>query len=169
MVWGMPFPPPGPGADQPGPALLSPTGAGAGARALLAADELSSLAPDLGWSEVSSLAQGVLDLLAHRLVDLADDRSEPTAVPPVVGAVGGPDRSLDHASCRAVAARLRGHAPLLLGSDHGWARESGAAMLDLADLLDGAADRFRARALTRADKSVVVRRLHAVQRRLRLP
>lgn len=138
-------------------------------RALLAADELQSMAPDLGWSEASSVAQGVLDVLAHRLVDLADDRPEPTVLPLVVGAIGGADQPLDHASCRAAAARLRSQAALLLTSAHGWAQTSGTVMVDLADLLDLAADRSRTRVLTRADKGVLLRRLHAMQRALRLP
>lgn len=134
---------------------------------LRAVEEVSSLAPDLGWSEASGVAEAVLDGVAHRLADAATAREEPTPLPLVVGAIGGPDRLPDHASCRAAAARLRTLAPLLEQRHTSWERRAGSVMADLGDLLDRIADRTRSGSLTFSDKGVALRRLHALQRSLR--
>lgn len=136
---------------------------------LRAVEELHALAPDLGWAEASGLADALVDGLAQRCVDVAAGRAEPSTLPHVVGAIGGPDRPLDHASCRAAAARLRALAPALSeGPDPtAWAVETGAVMVDLADLLERLAHLARTRSLGAADKGVTLRRLHALQRRLR--
>ena len=162
----MPPRPPGPG-PRPGDVALQPDGAAAAA-ALLAADELTALAPDLGWAEASGLADGLIDALAHRCVDVAAGRLEPTPLPLVVGAIGGPDGPVDHASCRAAAARLRAAARVpALASHLPWAAGAAQGMTELAELLDHVADRSRSRPLTLADKGVVLRRLHALHRQLR--
>lgn len=136
-----------------------------------AARELEALAPDLGWPEATGLVDGLVDGLAHRCVDVAAGRDEPTPLPLVVGAIGGPDRAVDHASCRAAAARLRATAAGLrqAGADRAWALSAAAAATELAELLDHVADRARAGGLRPTEKGVVLRRLHAVQRQLRDP
>lgn len=138
-----------------------------GAALLHAVDELAGLAPDLGWSEASGVTEALLDGLAHRLADAATDREEPRPLPLVVGAIGEPDRPPDHASCRAASARLRALSPLLTADPRPWASEGGTIMVELGDLLDHLAERTRRAALTGSDKGVVLRRLHALQRRLR--
>lgn len=136
-----------------------------------AARELETLAPDVGWAEATGLVDGLVDALAHRCVDLAAGRGEPTPLPLVAGAIGGTDRPADHASCRAAAARLRAAAATLRqdGGEHGWALDAARAAGDLAELLDHVADRTRARSLRASDKSVVLRRLHAAHRLLHVP
>lgn len=135
-----------------------------------AAEDLQGLAPDLGWAEATALADALVDALAHRCVDVASGRDEPSTLPLVVGALGGHDAPVDHASCRAAAARLRA-ATRLLGQGghgaHGWAGTAAEVAGDLADLLDQLADRARAGRIRLTDKGVVLRRLHALQRRLR--
>lgn len=133
-----------------------------------AAKELETLAPDLGWAEATGLADGLVDGLAHRCANLAAGRQEPTPLPLVAGAVGGPDRPADHASCRAAAARLRAASATLQEGhgDRGWALDAAQVARDLAELLDQVADRTRAGSLRVADKGVVLRRLHAAQRLL---
>lgn len=133
-----------------------------------AARELEALAPDLGWTEATGLVDGLVDGLAQRCADLAAGRAEPTPLPLVAGAIGGPDHAVDHASCRAAAARLRAAAGTLRqdGGEHGWALEAARAAGDLAELLDHVADRTRTGSLRASDKSVVLRRLHAAQRLL---
>ena len=158
--------PPGPAApgmratDRPAAPAPPPT-------LLRAADEVAGLAPDLGWSEASGLVEGLLDGLAHVLADAATDRDQPRPQPLVVGAIGGTDRTPDHASCRATAGRLRVLAVELARHPAPWAGEASGVMTDLGDLLDQVADRTRRGALTRADKGVVLRRLHGLHRRLR--
>lgn len=134
-----------------------------------AARELETLAPDLGWAEATGLADGLVDVLAHRLTDLGAGRDRPAPLPVVAGALGGPDRPADHASCRAAAARLRAAATTLRqeGGGRGWVLDAAQAAGDLAELLDHVADRTRAGGLRAADKGVVLRRMHAVQRLLR--
>lgn len=146
--------------------VVSPPGSTALWRA---AQELEALAPDLGWPEATGLVDGLVDGLAHRCTDLASGRTEPTALPLVVGAIGGPERPTDHASCRAAAARLRVVAATLRGSagDLGWGVRAADAAAELAELLDHVADRARTTGLRTGDKGVVLRRLHAVQRGLR--
>lgn len=136
-----------------------------------AARELETLAPDLGWAEATGLMDGLVDVLTHRLVDLAAGRSESTPLPLVAGAIGGPDHPADHASCRAAAARLRAAADTLRqdGGDRGWALDAARTAADLAELLDHVADRTRTGSLRASDKSVVLRRLHAAQRLLHQP
>lgn len=130
-------------------------------------EELVELAPDLGWSEASGVAEALLDGLAHRMADASTDRQEPRELPLVVGAIGGPDRVPDHAACRATSARLRALAPLLSDDPRPWVRQGATVMVELGDLLDQLAERTRREALTVPDKGVVLRRLHALQRRLR--
>jgi hypothetical protein len=129
-------------------------------------EELQPVAPDLGWTEATALVDALVEALAHRLVDLGAGRAEPSPLPVVTGAVGGADAEPDHASCRAAAARLRRVAPVLLDGGPGYAGDAGAVMTDLADLLDRLADRTRRGRLQRSDKAVVLRRLHALRRRL---
>ncbi|WP_134772698.1 hypothetical protein [Ornithinimicrobium flavum] len=145
-----------------------PSTTGSAAAALHAADDLTALAPELGWAEATGLADALIDTLAHRLVDLAAGRHEPTTLPAVVGAIGGTDGEPDHASCRAAAARLRALAPLVRQQDGlGWAAPTADVMTSLADLLDQVAERSRRRPLTLTDKGVVLRRLHGLHRQLR--
>ncbi|MFK5633014.1 hypothetical protein [Ornithinimicrobium sp. LYQ103] len=133
---------------------------------LLAVEDLQGSAADLGWPEVTGLADALVDALSHLLVDLAEGAKLPTPRPHVVGAIGGPARPVDHASCRAAAASLRRVAPLLLDGDPAWAPPAGAVAVDLADLVDHTADLARSGRLATAHKGVVLRRLHALQRRL---
>lgn len=139
------------------------------APALRAVEDLQAVAPDLGWAEANALVDALVDALAHRLVDVAADRDEPTPLPPVVGAIGGADGPVDHASCRAAAARLRALSPVLAQAapEWAWAGAAGQVMGDLAGLLDRLADLSRTRPLTAADKGVVLRRLHGLARQLR--
>lgn len=138
---------------------------------LHAADDLTALAPDLGWAEATGLTDALVDALAHRCVDLAAGRGEPTTLPVVVGAIGGSDGPVDHASCRAAAARLGSIAPVVqaqvASGGPAWAAGTAAVMTDLADLLDQVAARSRQRPLTLADKGVALRRLHKMHRLLR--
>lgn len=134
-----------------------------------AARELEALAPELGWSEATGLVDALVEALAHRCLDVARGRDEPTPLPLVAGAVGGPDQAADHASCRAAAARLRATASTLRQQDPDrvWVVGAAQAAADLAELLDHVADRTRTGGLRPSDKGVVLRRLHAVQRQLR--
>jgi hypothetical protein len=145
-----------------------PSTTGSAAAALQAADDLTALAPELGWAEATGLTDALIDTLAHRCVDLAAGRPEPTTLPAVLGAIGGADAAPDHASCRAAAARLRALAPAV-GQHDGlaWTAPTADVMLGLADLLDHVAERSRRRPLTLTDKGVVLRRLHALHRQLR--
>lgn len=144
------------------------TGEDTGSVALVrAAHEVAGLAPDLGWSEASGLVDALLDGIAHVLADAADGRAEPRPQPVVVGAIGAPDRLPDHAGCRAAAGRLRSLARSLETHPARWAGDTASIMTDLGDLLDRVADRTRSGALSRADKGVVLRRLHSLGRRLR--
>ncbi|GGK67316.1 hypothetical protein [Ornithinimicrobium pekingense] len=150
---------PGPGARSPArPA--PPRG-----EVLRAVDDLQGAAADLGWAEATGLADGLVDALSHLLVDLADGSSSPTPQPLVVGAIGGPARPVDHASCRAAAAALRRVAPVL---DAGppWGAEAARVALELADLFDRVADDGRSGRVPPGHKGVVLRRLHGLQRRL---
>lgn len=161
----MTSPPPRSGAPA---ARLDPAaGQVAVARALRAADELSALSPDLGWAEATGLADALVEALAHRCTDVAAGREEPGPLPLVLGAIGGPDGLVDHASCRAAAARLRASRSVLGGSELVWAQSGAEVAGSFADLLDQLADRARSRPLTRADKAVVLRRLHGLHRQLR--
>ncbi|WP_298747802.1 hypothetical protein [uncultured Serinicoccus sp.] len=158
------------GIDRPpGPtAARQRSGAGpAPATLLRAAEEVSALAPDLGWSEASGLVEALLDGVAHVLADAATDRDRPRPQPLVVGAIGGTDRLPDHAGCRAAAGRLRALSGELLPHPAPWVAEAATVMTELGDLLDRVADRTRSGALTRADKGVVLRRLHGLHRRWR--
>ncbi|WP_151524301.1 hypothetical protein [Serinicoccus kebangsaanensis] len=155
----------GPAGDARGPATAS--GERDAAALLRGAEEVSGLAPDLGWSEASGLTEGLLDALAHLLADIASGRSAPRPQPVVVGAIGGADRAPDHAGCRAAAARLRAHAPVVSRRAHPCAAGAAAVMTDLADLLDQVADRSRRGALGGSDKGVVLRRLHRLHARVR--
>lgn len=152
------------GPTEAGPRAGDETGA---ATLLSAAQEVGGLAPDLGWSEASGLTEALLDGIAHVLADAADGRAEPRPQPLVVGAIGAADRLPDHAGCRAAAGRLRALARPLDAHPTGWASDTASVMTELGDLLDRVADRTRRGALSRADKSVVLRRLHSLQRRLR--
>lgn len=136
---------------------------------LRVADDLTALAPDLGWTEATALTDALVDALAHRCVDLATDREQPTTLPLVVGAIGGVDGTVDHASCRAAAARLRALAPVVAARSDGpaWASGTASVMTDLADLLDHVAGRARQRPLTLVDKGVTLKRLHGLHRQLR--
>lgn len=153
--------------SSPGSGTRSPARpALARSEVLGAVDDLQGAAADLGWPEATGLADALVDALSHLLVDLADGASTPGPRPLVVGAIGGPDRPVDHASCRAAAATLRRVAPVLLGGRPAWSAAAGDVALDLAALLDQVADRGRSRRLTTSSKGVVLRRLHALQRRL---
>ncbi|KUG53660.1 hypothetical protein AVL62_02465 [Serinicoccus chungangensis] len=154
--------PPGPTAARP------PSGAVSRPAALLrAAEEVSLLAPDLGWSEASGLVEALLDGVAHVLADAATGLDRPRPQPLVVGAIGGADRVPDHAGCRAAAGRLRALAGEVLPHPAPWVTEAAGVMTELGDLLDRVADRTRSGTLTRADKGVVLRRLHGLHRRWR--
>lgn len=146
----------------PGQGSLAPAAA-----LLRAVDEVAGLAPDLGWGEATTVAEALLDQLAHRLADAAAGQDEPTELPLVVGAIGGADHTPDHASCRAVAARLRATAPLLAARHTGWERQAASTMVQLGELLDQVADRTRRGRISVSDKGIVLRRLHALQRGLR--
>ena len=135
------------------------------AAALLAVEDLEAVAPDLGWPEATGLCDGIVDALAHLLVDVADGAAQPSPRPTVVGAIGGPARPVDHASCRAAAAALRRVAPTFADGP-AWGPGAGAVCGDLADLLDQVADLGRAGRLTLGHKGVVLRRMHLLQRRL---
>lgn len=145
-----------------------PSPAATAAASLRAAEELTSLTPTLGWSEATGMADALVDALAQRLVDLAAGQEEPTPLALVAGAIGGPDTAVDHASCRAAAAGLRVGARLPAAHPElPWATGVAEVMTELADLLDHLADLARRRTPTRADKGVVLRRLHALHGRLR--
>ncbi|HSP59551.1 MAG TPA: hypothetical protein VLO09_00680 [Ornithinimicrobium sp.] len=133
---------------------------------LLAVEDLQTATADLGWPEATGLADGLVDALAHLLVDVADGAEQPSPRPTVVGAIGGPPRPVDHASCRAAAATLRRVAPAFAGAPPSWAAAAGGVCTELADLLDHAADLGRSGRLTLSHKGVVLRRMHALQRRL---
>ena len=153
-------PTPGPGTrSQARPSLSR-------AEVLGAVDDLQGAGPDLGWPEATGLTDGLVDALSHLLVDLADGAPVPGPRPLVVGAIGGPGRPVDHASCRAAAATLRRVAPVLLGGGHAWSVSAGEVALDLGELLDQVADSGRTGRLAPSSKGVVLRRLHALQRRL---
>lgn len=156
---------------------MHPTAPGSGSRAparpgpsraavLRAVEDLQGAAPDLGWPEATGLADGLVDALSHLLVDLADGSASPSPRPLVVGAVGDVPRPLDHASCRAAAATLRRVAPVLLDGGPSWAPGAGEVGLELAALLDQLADHERGGRVSPSTKGVVLRRLHALQRRL---
>lgn len=148
-----------------GPRAKAPPAPSRGAL-LRAVEDLQGAAADLGWPEATGLADGLVDALAHLLVDLADGADAPSPQPVVVGAIGGAARPVDHASCRAAAATLRRVAPVLLGGGPGWAAAGGEVALELADLLDQVADRGRTGRISPSSKGVVLRRLHHLQRRL---
>lgn len=153
-------PAPGPGTRAPAPASPSP------AHVLRSVEDLQGAMPDLGWPEATGLVDGLVDALAHLLVDLASGADRPTPQPLVVGAIGGAQRPLDHASCRAGAAALRRAAPVLLAGGRPWAPAGGEVALELADLLDRTAGAARAGRVPPGAKGVVLRRLHALARRL---
>lgn len=146
--------------DVPPPEHRRPTAV------LLAVEDLQDATADLGWPEATGLCDGLVDALAHLLVDLADGSELPSPRPTVVGAIGGPTRPLDHASCRAAAAALRRVAPTFGAAGPPWAEGAGQVCTDLADLVDRVADLGRSGRLTPSSKGVVLRRLHALQRRL---
>jgi hypothetical protein len=153
--------------SAPGAGLRSPAPTAASRGDLLrAVEDLQGAAADLGWPEATGLADGLVDALSHLLVDLADGAPSPSPQPAVVGAIGGPPRPVDHASCRAAAATLRRAALVLLGSGHRWAAEGGEVALALAGLLDQVAEHGRTGRVSPAHKGVVLRRLHHLQRRL---
>lgn len=133
---------------------------------LRAVDDLQGAAADLGWPEATGLADALVDALSHLLVDLADGTSSPSPQPLVVGAIGGPDRTVDHASCRAAAATLRRVAPVLAGGGPAWAATAAVVAGELAELFDQVADRGRTGRVPPSHKGVVLRRLHELQRRL---
>jgi hypothetical protein len=133
---------------------------------LRALDDLQGAGADLGWAEATGLADGLVDTLSHLLVDLADGAAIPSPQPLVVGAIGGEARQVDHASCRAAAATLRRVAPVLVDGGPRWAEEAGQVAIQLADLFDQVADRGRSGAVPPSLKGVVLRRLHALGRRL---
>ena len=152
-------PAPGPGTRSPArPA--PPRG-----EVLRAVDDLQGAAADLGWDEATGLADALVDALSHLLVDLADGSAAPTPQPLVVGAIGGAARAVDHASCRAAAATLRRVAPVL-GDGPPWAAEAAGVALELAELFDKVAEDGRSGRVPPGHKGVVLRRLHALQRRL---
>lgn len=152
---------------HPGTGARAAVGPSRARAALSALDDLQGAAADLGWDEATGLVDSVVDDLAHLLVDLADGATAPTARPVVVGAIGGPARPVDHASCRSAAASLRRVSTVLRDGGTPWAPEAGAVALDLSELLDQLADRHRSGRLAPSHKSVVLRRIHALQRRLR--
>lgn len=152
--------------DPASPAPDDDPAAGAGrVTTLLAVEELQAAAADLGWPEATGLCDGLVDALAHLLVDVADGAPRPSPRPTVLGAIGGPARPVDHASCRAAAAALRRAAPAFADGP-AWADGAGAVCADLASLLDQVADLDRGGRLTLAHKGVVLRRMHVLQRRL---
>lgn len=144
-------------------------------------EELTTLAPELGWPEATELADAVVEALAHRVLDL-DVEPEAIHVVPVLDAAGRRGGSGDapvgteHASCRAAAARLRELAPRLdraverytvPGPGRAWAPALGTTARELADLLDRAAERARTGQVGSSAKAVVLRRLHGLLRGLR--
>ncbi len=156
--------------DRLQPGVAAPTSADADVSrtaALAALDDLHDAAADLGWDEATGLVDALVDHLAHLLVDLADGATTPTRRPVVVGAIGGPARPVDHASCRTAAAALRRVERVLRAGAPGWAPAAGDVALDLSELLDQVADRHRTGRLTPSDKSVVLRRVNVLARRLR--
>lgn len=135
--------------------------------AVRAVEDLQGAAPDLGWPEATGLADGLVDALSHLLVDLADGAPRPSPQPLVVGAIGGAPHPVDHASCRAAAAALRRATAVLDAGAPTWGPQAGQIATALADLLEHAADRERAGRTQPGDKSVLLRRLHELHRRLR--
>ncbi|WP_122262304.1 hypothetical protein [Ornithinimicrobium cerasi] len=129
-------------------------------------EDLQGTGADLGWPEATVLVDALVDVICHLLVDLGSGRPVPTPRPAVVGAIGGTVGRLDHASCRAATPALRRAGSALLGDARGWAVAAGEVALDLADLLARCAERDRAGRLRPGDKSVVLRELHGLQRRL---
>ncbi|MGC5583315.1 hypothetical protein ACQE98_04085 [Ornithinimicrobium sp. W1679] len=153
-------------SPQPADPDLLPVDEGRSEAVLLAVDDLQTATADLGWPEATGLCDGLVDALAHLLVDLADGAAHPSPRPTVVGAIGGSPRPVDHAACRAAAASLRRVAPTFEGSPAPWAGGAGSVCTELAELVDQVADLDRTGRLTLAHKGVVLRRLHALQRRL---
>ncbi|GAA5161100.1 hypothetical protein [Ornithinimicrobium tianjinense] len=147
------------------PQLREPTTPTSAAVAALV-DDLQGTAADLGWSQANGLVDALIDSLAHLLVDAAAQRPQPGPHPQVVGAIGGPDGPLDHASCRTASSALRRTGAALLRGSTSWAPGAGEVALDLADLLEECVEQERLRRLRPGAKSVVVRRLLSFQRRL---
>lgn len=139
------------------------------ATALAVLEDLQDQGPDLGWAEANNLADALLDHLSHLLVDVAADAHAPSARPEVIGSVGGSDGALDAASCRATASSLRRAGAVLVeaaGPASAWAGGAGEVALDLADLLEHTASSSRQGQLRSHHRGPVVRRLHALHRRL---
>lgn len=134
--------------------------------ALAAVEDLQGTSADLGWPEATALADALVDTLAHLLVDVGSGRAAPSPRPAVVGAIGGPPGSLDHASCRGASAALRRAGAALALAGPPWAAEAADVALDLADLLQTCADQARTGRLRENQKGVVLRALRAQQRRL---
>lgn len=154
--------------DMPRPPLATADDAAArtAAVALAQVEDLQAAAADLGWPEATGLADALVDALSHLLVDLGEGRGAPTPRPVVVGAIGGPSRPIDHASCRVATAALRRAGSTLLDGDPAWSREAGEVALDLADLLEQCAEAARAERVVSADKGALLRRLGGLRRRL---
>ncbi|MGD8150135.1 hypothetical protein [Ornithinimicrobium sp. Y1694] len=138
------------------------------AASLAVVEDLQSAAADLGWPEVTALADALIDRLCHVVVDLGAGLEQPTQHPAVAGAIGGPSRPLDHASCRSASAALRrtGHRLTLDPAASALAATAAQVALDLADLLDQTVDLERSGRLRISHKGVVLRRLHALARQL---
>lgn len=155
--------------DRPPPGVdVTPgTRATSRAEALAALDDLQEAAADLGWDEATGLVDALVDELGHLLVDLAEGAPTPTPRPDVVGAIGGPTRAVDHASCRVAAAALRRVSAVFATGGTPWAPAAGVIADELAGLLLKVADQPRGGHLPPSARGVVVRRVSAWRRRLR--
>ncbi|AXH95813.1 hypothetical protein [Ornithinimicrobium avium] len=152
---------------QPGTGVAPARPAASRAAALAALDDLQDAAADLGMDEATGLVDAVVDDLGHLLVDLAEGSSAPTPRPRVVGAIGGPARPVDHASCRVAAAALGRVSAVLAAGAPVWAPPAGVVAEKLADLLIQVADTPRGGQLSPSARGLVVRRVNALSRRLR--
>lgn len=137
------------------------------AQALAALDDLQDAAADLGWDEATGLVDALVDDLGHLLVDLAEGAPSPTPRPTVVGAIGGPVRAVDHASCRVAAAALRRVSLVFAAGGTSWAPVAGTVAEELAGLLLQVAETRRGGQLPPSARGVVVGRVSAWSRRLR--
>lgn len=152
---------------QRGPDVVPARPSAPRAAALAALDDLQDAAADLGLDEATGLVDALVDDLGHLLVDLAQDAAAPTPRPLVVGAIGGQERPVDHASCRVAAAALGRVSGVLAAGAPSWAPPAGVVAEQLAALLIQVADTPRGGQLSPSARGVVVRRVNTLSRRLR--
>lgn len=158
---------PQPGAGlAPAPRAAAPRTASR-AEVLAALDDLQDAAADLGWDEATGLVDGLVDDLGHLLVDLAEGAAAPTHRPRVIGAIGGPTRPVDHASCRVAAAALGRVSTVFATGGTSWAPGAAKVADELAGLLLTVADTPRGGHLPPSARGVVVRRVNTWARHLR--